>query len=74
MATERLAKDDRLAGHHAVVQDFIEAVDTGREPLVNGIEGRKSLEIVLAIYHSAKTKQETVLPLREEFTIGVGLA
>jgi UDP-N-acetyl-2-amino-2-deoxyglucuronate dehydrogenase len=61
-------------GHLAVVEDFIEAVATGREPMANGAEGRKALEIVLAIYHSAKTKLETNLPLEEEFTIGAGMA
>jgi len=41
-------------GHLAQYQDFINAVHENREPLVNGIEGRKSLEIVMAIYRSSR--------------------
>ncbi len=34
---------------------MIAAIREDREPLVNGIEGRKPLEIVLAVYESART-------------------
>jgi UDP-N-acetyl-2-amino-2-deoxyglucuronate dehydrogenase len=43
-----------IEGHLAQYQDFINAVHENREPLVNGIEGRKSLEIVTAIYRSSR--------------------
>jgi UDP-N-acetyl-2-amino-2-deoxyglucuronate dehydrogenase len=42
-----------IEGHLAQYRDFIDAIENDREPLVNGIEGRKSLEIVLAIYRSS---------------------
>lgn len=60
-------------GHADIITDFVDAVRTGREPAVSGIEGRKALEIILAIYHSVRLKKEIALPLKEEFTIGVGL-
>ena len=42
--------------YHAVqLQDFLRAIGDGREPLVNGEEGRKSLELMLAIYESSRT-------------------
>ena len=41
--------------HRDQIQDFIEAVGEGREPLVNLQEGRKSLAIIQAIYESAST-------------------
>ena len=42
------------AGHIALVSDFIQALRDGRPPLVDGVEGRRSLEIVLAVYGAAK--------------------
>ena len=43
-----------IEGHLAQYRDFVNAIHEDREPLVNGIEGRKALEIVLAIYQSSK--------------------
>ena len=49
-------------GHTALFKDFINAVETGREPAVSGEDGKKSLEIILAIYKSQKTKKPVDLP------------
>jgi predicted dehydrogenase len=49
-------------GHEALFKDFVEALDTGREPLVSGEKGKKALEIILAIYKSQKTGQAVDLP------------
>jgi predicted dehydrogenase len=43
--------------------DFLRAIDGAREPLVDGREGRKSVEITLAIYRSAETGSQVMLPL-----------
>jgi predicted dehydrogenase len=45
------------------VQDMLAVVREGRQPNVSGEEGRKSLEIILAIYESARTGKEVKLPL-----------
>jgi predicted dehydrogenase len=50
-------------GHQKQMEDMIEAIKLGRSPLIDGIEGRKSVEIVLAIYRSAQTGQLVKLPL-----------
>lgn len=42
-------------GHTRLVTDLVEAVRTGRAPLVPGEEGRRSLATVLAVYESART-------------------
>lgn len=42
-------------GHVRLVQDFVEAIQTGRPPLVSGEEGRRALALVYAIYESART-------------------
>ena len=39
--------------------DFAEAIKTGREPLVNGTEGLRALEVVLGVYESCR-EQRTV--------------
>jgi predicted dehydrogenase len=41
-------------GHQVILEDLAEAIRTGREPLVNGEEGKKALAIILAIYRSAR--------------------
>ncbi len=43
-------------GHHRVVADLVTSLETGREPEVNGVEGRKSLALVEALYHSQKSQ------------------
>lgn len=39
-------------GHTPLYKNFIDAVNKGKEPLINGEEGRKALEIVLRAYES----------------------
>ena len=53
-------------GHRDQLADFLQAIDEGRAPLVDGREGRKSVEIIRAIYQSAQTGQVVKLPLVEE--------
>jgi len=51
--------------YHAVqIQDFLHAIVQGREPLVNGEEGRKSLELMQAMYRSGRTGDVVHLPLQ----------
>ena len=44
-------------GHTRLLADFTNAIRDGRDPLVTGREGRRSLALVLAIYDSARTGQ-----------------
>ena len=53
------------AGHRDQLQDFLQAIDENRAPLVDGREGRKSVEIIRAIYRSAQTGATVALPLEE---------
>lgn len=50
-------------GHTPLYADVIEAIRDGREPYVSGEEGRRALELVLAIYKSAATGAPVKLPL-----------
>ena len=51
--------------HKLQIKDFIEAIKEDREPLINGEEGRKSLEIVRAIYFSGRTGKVVKFPVLE---------
>jgi len=54
-------------GHRDQLTDFLQAIDTGRPPLVDGREGRKSVEIIRAIYQSARQGGAPVtLPLQDD--------
>ena len=50
-------------GHKAQFEDFIEAVRKGTPPSIDGIEGRKTLEVVLAIYRANVQGRRVSLPL-----------
>jgi predicted dehydrogenase len=51
-------------GHARQLADFVAALTTGRPPLVDGREGRKSVEIILAIYRAMATGRVVELPLQ----------
>ncbi len=44
-------------GHRLQIEEMMRAVSEDREPFVSGREGRLSLELVEALYHSANTGQ-----------------
>ncbi|MDA8212054.1 MAG: Gfo/Idh/MocA family oxidoreductase [Clostridia bacterium] len=56
-------------GHKDIIQDMIQAVKSGGKPAIDGYEGRKALEIVLAIYKSAYTGRPVTLPVEEDFNL-----
>jgi predicted dehydrogenase len=41
-------------GHGRVVQDFVQAIREGREPLISGPEGRRSVATVLSVYEAGR--------------------
>jgi predicted dehydrogenase len=43
-------------GHTQVFEDFITAIHEGRAPCVDGHQGRRSVEVIRAIYDSAKSR------------------
>ncbi len=52
-ASDPLAIDDSL--HVASIAEFVAALDAGEPPAVSGVEARKAVAIVTAIYDSART-------------------
>ncbi|MEX1018734.1 MAG: Gfo/Idh/MocA family oxidoreductase [Litorilinea sp.] len=52
--------------HRRQLVDFIQAVETGTPPAVDGTEARKSVEIIRAIYRSAAQGKRVTLPLGDD--------
>ena len=48
-------------GHVAYLQNVVESIKIGKPALVGGLEGKKSLELITAIYESIETKKEVFL-------------
>ncbi len=43
------------SAHQRILEDFIDAIRSGRQPVCSGQEGRRSVALVEAIYESART-------------------
>lgn len=52
-------------GHRELILDLIHAIWEDRVPAIPGEEGRKALEIILAIYKCQETKQPVMFPMQE---------
>jgi UDP-N-acetyl-2-amino-2-deoxyglucuronate dehydrogenase len=44
------------SGHQRLIEDFLRAIETGSRPACDGHEGRRSVELVQAIYRSARSR------------------
>lgn len=53
-------------GHVAYLQHVIDAIAHGSPALVDGLEGRKSLELIVAIYESIETGREVFLRFKPQ--------
>ncbi|MEX1223554.1 MAG: Gfo/Idh/MocA family oxidoreductase [Pirellulales bacterium] len=63
------ASDPSAIGHHGHAMqfaDFLKAIKTDGKPAVDGAEGRRSVEIILAIYKAAETGKPIRLPLASD--------
>ncbi len=58
MLTEPFTEDMDLA----LIQDFVEMVETGRGPSITGFDGLQAVAVALAAYESAKRGQPVTLP------------
>ncbi|MDQ8734442.1 Gfo/Idh/MocA family oxidoreductase [Paenibacillus sp. LHD-38] len=53
-------------GHAGQIDDVLTAIEKQTAPLIDGISGRQTLEMITAIYKSASTGQLVQLPLQPE--------
>lgn len=56
-------------GHTRLYADMIEAVEKDRQPYVSAEDGKRALELVLAIYESAATGRAVKFPLKKGSTL-----
>ena len=58
---------DRETPHGVVgeVTHFVDCIRDGTTPLVDGVAGRRAVEVVLATYRSAKEKSKITLPIND---------
>ena len=54
------------AGHTAQFKDFVAAIKSGDSPAIDGPEGRRSVELIRAVYKSARSGKTVRLPLRSD--------
>jgi predicted dehydrogenase len=53
-------------GFDGEIDDVLTAIETGTRPLITGIDGRNTVELITAIYKSGCTKQTVSLPLAKD--------
>jgi UDP-N-acetyl-2-amino-2-deoxyglucuronate dehydrogenase len=56
--------------HRRQLTDFIEAIREDRKPMVDGVEGRRTLEFIRAIYQSGDTGKEVAFPVKDDDSYG----
>ena len=56
--------------HRRQLTDFIHAIKEDREPMVDGVEGRRTLEFIRAIYQSSDLGKEVHFPIQEDEKYG----
>ena len=66
---EKYGIEDLGEGHTPVYRDMIRAILEERDPVCSGTEGRKALELILAVYESAASGKAVRLPLRRGSTL-----
>ncbi len=45
-----------ISGHQRIIEDFVSAIRSGRSPVCDGREGRRSVAVVEAVYRSARER------------------
>lgn len=59
-------------GHKAYYQHIVDCLKSGAPALVDGQEGRDSLELIVALYESIASAREVVLPLASQLQTRLG--
>ncbi len=63
------AADIGYHDHQVVIEDMIDSIKTGRDPIITVESVRPTLEIVLAMYHSAAKGTPVDLPVEDDESI-----
>ena len=49
------------SAHQRILEDFVDAIRSGRRPICDGVEGRRSVAVVEAVYRSSREKTAIAL-------------
>jgi predicted dehydrogenase len=58
-----VAERDFGPANRRVLDDWLNAIEQGREPICNGLAATKAVEMVMAVYQSALVQSRVVIPL-----------
>jgi len=61
-----LQPEPAYAAHLGQVEDMVAAIENGRAPLVGGVDGRRTIEFISAVYQSAFSGLAVVLPMTDK--------
>ncbi|HML45824.1 MAG TPA: Gfo/Idh/MocA family oxidoreductase [Clostridia bacterium] len=53
-------------GHTGQVEDVLSALEAGRDPAIGGLDGRRTIELITAIYKAGTLRQTVALPIRAD--------
>lgn len=56
----------KYEGHTPLIDNVLRALETGGTPLVTAEDGRRTLEVITAIYESATFRKPVALPLKKD--------
>lgn len=56
----------RYTGHAGQIDDVLTAIETGADYLVKGVDGRRTIELITAIYKAGATERAVKLPLQKD--------
>lgn len=51
-----------VSGHRRLIEDFLRAIETNGRPICDGPEGRRSVELIEAVYQSSQTGLPVTIP------------
>lgn len=66
---EEMVENEYGNGHQALYQDMKAAILDNRSPSIDAKEGKKALEVILAIYRSSREHRPVFFPLRQFSTL-----
>lgn len=71
----RAIPDLKYTGHTGEIDDALSALENGTRPLITGIDGKRTIEMITAIYKAGFTESSVKLPIlpEDEYYSGDGI-
>ncbi len=60
--------DLKYEGHTGEIDNILTALENGNRPMITGLDGRKTVELITAVYKAGSLKQCVKLPLQKDDT------